>query len=105
MNGRTANKNIPGDSTKFSKSHSDVEKRTSMRHSQQQEIIVGSGGREKEPREHMNGAKVMGNHYNYNNNSKTNSACINNLILPLLSEVCVYFYALHYLSSFFYKIS
>lgn len=94
MNGRTANINIPGDSHKMSSSpkspksptsHAIVEKRNSLRHSQQQEIVVG-GGREKEHREHMNGAKVVGNHYN--NNSKVNSACLNNLILPLLSEVC-----------------
>jgi len=37
--------------------------------------------KEKEHREHNGGAKA-----NYNNN-KTNSACLNNLILPLLSEV------------------
>lgn len=91
LNGRTANINIPGDSHLMSSSpkspksptsHAVVEKRNSLRHSQQQEIVVGGGGREKE---HMNGAKVVGNHYN--NNSKVNSACLNNLILPLLSEV------------------
>lgn len=89
INGRTVN--IPGDSHKMSPSpkspksptsHAVVEKRNSMRHNQQQDNIVGGGGREKE---HMNGAKVVGNHYN--NNSKVNSACLNNLILPLLSEV------------------
>lgn len=85
MNGRTVS--IPGDvmmspSSKSPKSPSSqaniVEKRNSMR---QQEV---GGAREKEHREHVNGAKV-GNHYN--NNSKVNSVCLNNLILPLLSEV------------------
>lgn len=84
VNGRTANISIPGDvmmsPSKSPKSPSQsqttmVEKRNSMR---QQEV---GGAREKE---HMNGAKV-GNHYN--NNSKVNSVCLNNLILPLLSEV------------------
>lgn len=92
MNGRTAN--IPGDSHMMSSpkspksptSQAVVEKRNSLRHNHQQEIVM-SGGREKEHREHMNGAKVVGNHYN--NNSKVNSACLNNLILPLLSEVCL----------------
>jgi hypothetical protein len=94
LNGRTANINIPGDSHMMSSSPKSpksppsqsvaIEKRNSLRHNQ--EIVVGGGnGREKE---HMNGAKVVGNHYN--NNSKVNSACLNNLILPLLSEVsCV----------------
>lgn len=96
VNGRTASINIPGDvmmspSSKSPKSPSSttpnmVENRNSLRHQQE---VVGIGGnvsgvREKEHREHVNGAKV-GNHYN--NNSKVNSACLNNLILPLLSEV------------------
>lgn len=85
VNGRTANISIPGDvmspsskSPKSPSSHAMAEKRNSLR---QQEV---GGAREKEHREHMNGAKV-GNHYN--NNSKVNSVCLNNLILPLLSEV------------------
>lgn len=91
VNGRTASINIPGDimmssssspkSPKSPSSQAVVEKRNSMR---QQDVMSSSGGREKEHREHVNGAKV-GNHYN--NNSKVNSACLNNLILPLLSEV------------------
>ena len=76
VNGRTANISIPGDvmspSSKSPKSPSSL---------RQQEV---GGAREKEHREHVNGAKV-GNHYN--NNSKVNSVCLNNLILPLLSEV------------------
>lgn len=80
VNGRTANISIPGDamlSPKLPKSPTSqavVEKRNSLRQHE-------ANAREKE---HLNGAKV-GNHYN--NNSKVNSACLNNLILPLLSEV------------------
>lgn len=70
MNGRTAI-NIPGDmpSPKSPQAVA-VEKRNSMRQEQKEH--------------HHNGAKVGGNHFN---NNKVNSPCLNNLILPLLSEV------------------
>lgn len=79
VNGRTAI-NIPGDlpSPKSKSPPAVVEKRNSLRSEQQQK---------KEPREHHrdhNGAKVSNHHIN---NNKVNSACLNNLILPLLSEV------------------
>lgn len=74
MNGRTAI-NIPGDlpSPKSKSPPAVVEKWNSQRQEQ----------RERD-REHHNGAKVSNHH---NNNNKVNSACLNNLILPLLSDV------------------
>lgn len=79
VNGRTAI-NIPGElpSPKAKSPPAVVEKRNSLRNDQPQK---------KEPREHHrdhNGAKVSNHH---NNNNKVNSACLNNLILPLLSDV------------------
>lgn len=77
VNGRTAI-SIPGDlpSPKSKPPPTVVEKRNSHRQEQ------------KEPREHSrehhNGAKVSNHH---NNNNKVNSASLNNLILPLLSDV------------------
>jgi hypothetical protein len=65
MNGLTANISIPGDAMLSPK----------LPKSPTSQAVV---------EKHLNGAKV-GNHYN--NNSKVNSACLNNLILPLLSEV------------------
>ena len=84
MNGRTAI-NIPGElpSPKAKSPPVVAEKRNSLRSDQ------ASQPKEREQREHRehhrdhNGAKVS----NHHNNNKTNSACLNNLILPLLSDV------------------
>ncbi|KAG5682110.1 hypothetical protein PVAND_011489 [Polypedilum vanderplanki] len=70
---------IPGsDLSPKSPTHSMLEKRNSTstsRQEQQQQTDERVGG--------MKGAK-MSNHFN---NNKVNSACLNNLILPLLSEI------------------
>lgn len=79
-NGRTAI-NIPSCEIPSPKSpQSAVEKRNSFKFQEQ-----------KEHREH-NGSK-SGNLYN---NNKVNSACLNNLILPLLSEVSTLFHISSY---------
>lgn len=82
MNGRTAI-NIPGDlpSPKSKTPPAVVEKRNSSRHEQQQ---PSPKEHREHHRDHHNGAKVSNHH---NNNHKVNSACLNNLILPLLSDV------------------
>ena len=94
MNGRTAI-NIPGDlpSPKLKTPPVVAEKRNSLRHEQKEQREHHREQRERErhqdrererEREHHNGAKVSNHH---NNNNKVNSACLNNLILPLLSDV------------------
>lgn len=79
INGRTAI-NIPGDlpSPKSKAPPAVVEKRNSLRQEQKEHR------EHHRDREHHNGAKVSNHH---NNNNKVNSACLNNLILPLLSDV------------------
>ena len=92
-NGRTAI-NIPGDlpSPKSKSPPAVIEKRNSIRHEQhQQQQQQQQQQQPKDHREHhhrANGAKVS----NHNNNNKVNSACLNNLILPLLSDVSVNFH-------------
>jgi hypothetical protein len=92
MNGRTAI-NIPGElpSPKSKTPPVVAEKRNSLRHEQQQQQQPPKEHRERERerdrehhRDHHNGAKVSNHH---NNNHKVNSACLNNLVLPLLSDV------------------
>jgi hypothetical protein len=85
-NGRTAI-NIPGadfSSPKSQKSPTSlpaVEKRSSIR-------LEPSSQSPQHTTRDQNGAKVSNHHNNHNNNiNKTNNACLNNLILPLLSEV------------------
>lgn len=80
VNGRTAI-NIPGDlpSPKSKSPPAVVEKRNSSRHEQP----PPSEHRERH-RDHHNGANVSNHH---NNNHRVNSASLNNLILPLLSDV------------------
>lgn len=78
INGRTAI-NIPGDlpSPKSKAPPAVVEKRNSLRQEQKEH-------RDHHRDQHHNGAKVSNHH---NNNNKVNSASLNNLILPLLSDV------------------
>lgn len=85
-NGRTAI-NIPGEpsSPKSKTPPAVVEKRHSTRHEQPAPPKEHrERDREREHHRDHNGAKVSNHH---NNNHKANSACLNNLILPLLSDV------------------
>lgn len=78
-NGRTA-VNIPGDTA----SPKAMKSPTSLQSDKRNMLRVEQTSHSPQHRE-QNSSKV-GNHHN-NNLNRTNSACLNNLILPLLSDV------------------